>query len=183
MCAMIPMFLYVSKGTSRGTTPAEQQDQSHSNRESLLCRLKVPLPEAALTLNAWAAGRPLHLPWPHLRASCNLPEVRRQVVWPVRPQAPQILYQPCCIRMKAGNQQRDEEKETGVHERLGLVVDHLWWRGSERNLWLASAACPEPLLETSLLLIQLTRLISCLRTRCRCKGIHHRQKPILSRQP
>lgn len=33
-----------------------------SNKESLLCGLEVPLPEAEFTLNAWAAGRPLHLP-------------------------------------------------------------------------------------------------------------------------
>lgn len=79
MCAMIPMFRYVSKGTSRGTaaSSASEENQIHNNRKRVLCKLKVRSLEPAFTVNAWAAGLPRDPPWPHLRASCNIPKLGR----------------------------------------------------------------------------------------------------------
>ena len=83
--------------------------------------------------------------------------------------------------MTAGNRQHVEGRGSGVLGRSVLVVDHLWWRGSEHNFWLASAACLEPILETSFLLVAIKQSTQRSVRRAtsdalRCKRINHRSR-------
>ena len=78
MCAMIPMFLYVSRGTSRGAAASTTKKfrDNRLDRAGYFFLNASDGPDAAFTRKAWAAGLPVFPLCPHLTAACKAPQLK-----------------------------------------------------------------------------------------------------------